>query len=355
MRRDDIVTAVGNVLQTLDASGAVDYFESVLQRDGNSQRAGGGVIALDVFRKLHASFLLFGAAEQKILEIFDLTQLDEPEFWVEVLTDGFQSPVTHGLPFKLNNFRRFVPKILEMLETDALREKRRATKESRDPDRILTVILIEDRGQASKPERLVEVIEAVVELYAVFVAKGALPPDTLSVIGCDSGSDKSFDFLGLPDAIKGIKELILEVWDRVVFHRQTQTEQNLNVALRSLTVVEEISRLQEQGSLGPEDAERLRHKAVSAASQLLNCGVLIPEIERHTKFNPRVLMTPQPRLIAGVVDVPVDNDRAVVDDIAQEKSRDVSSRGLTQAEEELLRTLLEKARGANGGTAAVGD
>jgi hypothetical protein len=322
LRREDIVNATTNVLRALNESGVSRQFEGAARRESKPERAGGAA-ALEVFRNWNAEFLRFGPAEQKILEIFELRVLEDAVFWAEVLTNGFDSPVPHRLLFNLNTFRRFAPKVLDMLESDALREKKRMTKESLDADQILTVILIEHRGQASKPERLVEVIESVIDLYSVFVAKGALSPDTLSVIGCDSGSDKSFDFLGLSDAIKGIKELILELWDRVVFHRQTQTEQNLNVALRSLTIVEEITRLQNQGSLDPEDAERLRHKAVSAASQLLNCGVLIPEIERHTRFNPRVLMTPQPRLIAGAVD-----------------------------EEELLRRLLEKAQGANDGTSS---
>jgi hypothetical protein len=344
LRREDIVNAVTGVLHALEVSGTAKYFELAARREGKQERAK-SVATLEVYRDWNAQSLKFGPAEQRIIEIFDLKPLDEADLWMEMLTKGLDSPKTHGIFYNLNVFRRLAPKFLGMLETDALREKNRITKESPEVEHILTVILIEDRGQASKPERLIEVIESVVELYSVFVAKGALPPDTLSVIGCDSGSDKSFDFLGLPDAIKGIKELILEVWDRVVFHRQTQTEQNLNVALRSLTVVEEITRLQNQGSLDPEDAERLRHKAVSAASQLLNCGVLIPEIERHTKFNPRVLMTPQPRLITGVIDAPLMNDPEVIGQNEQDHPRQPSSTNLTHDEEELLRRLLEKARG----------
>lgn len=40
--------------------------------------------------------------------------------------------------------------------------------------------------------------------------------DDLSVIGCDSGSDKSFDFLGAAEIVNCVKDIILSFWNKVV-------------------------------------------------------------------------------------------------------------------------------------------
>ena len=118
------------------------------------------------------------------------------------------------------------------------------------------------------------------------------------LLACDSGSDKSFDFLGLAKLVEMVKEIILSLWDRVVFFREKQMGERIDLIAKSLPVIERIVEMEKLNHLAPEQAEILRRNIVSGVEKFIQAGAIIPEVESHSRYNPRQLMAPEPKLLA---------------------------------------------------------
>src|SRR5438874_445310 len=123
--------------------------------------------------------------------------------------------------------------------------------------------------------------------------------NTLIVLACDSGSDKSFDLLGAAKVIAGVKELILSLWDRIVFYREAQIAQRLELVTASLPILEKLSHLQNSNAIAPEQAELLRRKVLDGVGQLIASGATIPEMGGRSHVDPRQLMAPEPKLLTS--------------------------------------------------------
>ena len=69
----------------------------------------------------------------------------------------------------------------------------------------LLLILPEDGGKFSSPQRLASAIESVNILYEAFAELNVQSSTDLVVKSCDSGLDKVFEFHGLPDIMAKVK------------------------------------------------------------------------------------------------------------------------------------------------------
>jgi hypothetical protein len=92
-------------------------------------------------------------------------------------------------------------------------------------------------------------MEGISLLYEVVsqveqVEKEEIEDSELIVLGCDSGSDKAFDFLGLAEVIGSLKDLILELWDRIIFYKEKKLSAKMELIANSLPIHERISVLQ---------------------------------------------------------------------------------------------------------------
>jgi hypothetical protein len=94
----------------------------------------------------------------------------------------------------------YLGKLTDLIKPDAIKSLEQRSNKS---DEILSVIVIENENQHSKPERLSEALMSISLLYGVVADLEGINQNTLSVITCDSGSDKSFDFLGAAKAVAG--------------------------------------------------------------------------------------------------------------------------------------------------------
>ena len=136
---------------------------------------------------------------------------------------------------------------------------------------------------ATSPKRLTDSIESIALFYKIFEA--IVPEDDennrepLSIVSIDSGSDKSFDFFGAAKLIECIKELILQIWDRLVFHRVRSTSEKIKLVSQSLPVIAQIEKLAETDSIPRETAERLKRDVTHAVSKFIESGTSIPEFE----------------------------------------------------------------------------
>ena len=105
--------------------------------------------------------------------------------------------------------------------------------------------------------------------------------------------------MGLSEGIKELKSLVLNVWDRIVFHRNDKFNANIESLSKALPMYQKIKELEENDSIGKEQAEIFRRDLSKGISGLLSCGVIIPEMERESSFSPKLLMTPEQKLLTS--------------------------------------------------------
>jgi len=276
--------------------------------------------------------------------------------------------VPHSSRNRYKDALTFLPKFIKILNRESDQEKSQILNENegeRSQD-VLTVLLSEDNFNRSSPKRIAVLMEGISLLYEVVsqveqVEKEEIEDSELIVLGCDSGSDKAFDFLGLAEVIGSLKDLILELWDRIIFYKEKKLSAKMELIANSLPIHERISVLQSSNLVPPETAEILRRNLNMGISSFLECGAIIPEMDHRSVFSPRQLMSPDRKLLT-----PVSNDiedrvdpgnQLGNEEISSESSRDnvadeANKTNLTAEEIETLQKLLKKASG-NKGTHSV--
>jgi len=100
--------------------------------------------------------------------------------------------------------------------------------------------------------------------------------------------------------MEGLRSLILDGWDKVVFYREKKIVEKGKAIASSLAIVEEINEKEKAGKISPEQAEILRREVISGFSKFLDAGATIPELEGRKTIEPRLLMAPSPKLIANL-------------------------------------------------------
>lgn len=142
---------------------------------------------------------------------------------------------------------------------------------------VLTVQVIESPRRFSTPTRLATLLESVDLLYGACAALEGAEPGGLSVIACDSGSDKTFELMGAAPVIAAVRAVVLSIWDRVVFYRELPAAQRYRLAAESLPMLDRLKERAQQGQMAPEQAELLRRRVVEGAGKFLVAGATIPE------------------------------------------------------------------------------
>jgi hypothetical protein len=246
----------------------------------------------------------FDTGVKELMTLLELDLLNDPQFWNLLLENGQERghPALHDVYRSIRFATDALPKFVKLLrrEHDARPpDKKRQTKGSTPV--LLTVILIEGT-QISTPERLATMFSSIEGMYNTCSDILGGEFEALAVVNCDSGSDKSFDFLGAAKVVECVKDLILGLWDKVIFFREAQAGRRLELVTQSLPIVEKISALEESGTIGREKAEILRRGVTSAVEGFLKCGALIPEIDDRKSFEPRLLMHPEVKLLTAPSD-----------------------------------------------------
>jgi hypothetical protein len=300
MRRVELIRAVRAVLSALKESRVHEALAQVA-RDAADPRA--RYALLSALREYTVRSSLYGAGEQRVARALDLEPLDDPAWWTRVVAgapgEGGGAKAAAAMLQTIRVAGASLPRLLNLLTNEAIqRQSAPPEKQPADGMSHLQVIVIETEQQRSSPVRLITALESVWLLYDAVASMQRLPANTLSVIACDSGGDKSFDFLGLSPAVKGVRDVLLSVWDRVVFYRGRQAEARMAMIEKSLPALERIVSLRERALIGPEEAELLRRRVVAGVKKFLEAGCTLPEIEDTDRDRARTLLTPSPKLLA---------------------------------------------------------
>jgi len=352
MRRAELIEAARELNETIAASKLRDALIGYTRKSDTTDTVDEATrLLLAALRSYSIRAHTFNPHTKELAEIFDLEALEDPSYWAQLLASRGKltlSRVAEKLSFTI----RYLPKIIRLVQQKPLR----AIKQSDEPNSkykgkdVLSIIVIEENNRFSSPVRLIEVLQSVTSMYEACAIMLELSPDELSVVACDSGSDKSFDFLGAAKVIECVKELILSLWDRVVFFREKQLSQRIELIAGALPIIDHIGNLERDSKLGREQAEILRRKILDGVGKFIESGAIIPEIEERSHHNVRSLMAPEPKLLVSSPDEVTSEEGVLLENSEIESvegentSGEMSLENLNEFERNELLRLVDKAR-----------
>lgn len=296
MRRQEILEGISQVVAALKQTDMVKVIESIARADARAASDKPiNPLFLEAFKQYLFAAQAYNPAARRVAQVFGLAALEEPSFWSHPEGSGSFHKIYSAIHFALD----FLPKLAELVtpEIDEGLLKASAVANGKIDSPVLTLILPEDAHRHSKPQRISEALMGITHLYEAVAVMGSVAENALIVLTCDSGSDKSFDLLGAAKVITGVKEIILSLWDRIVFYREAQVSQRLELITASLPILEELSHLQNSNAITPEQAELLRRKVLDGVGQFIASGATIPEMGDRSHVNPRQLMAAEPKLL----------------------------------------------------------
>lgn len=215
------------------------------------------------------------------------SQLRDPDPWIEMSKQG-------GIEAEnpLGNVKGIVETLASISN---LLSKNQVNKDAYEHKEVLSLILFEDENKKrSSPRRISDSLESIELLYEACARMQGVTFDDLEVVSCDSGSDKLFDFVGASQVVGAVKELILSIWERVIFYRNRKLQERISLLTHSLPVLDNVTELEMNGSLSADEGELTRNAIVDGVTKFLSSGSMIKEIRERTTFDERSLMAPEP-------------------------------------------------------------
>ena len=308
MLRTEIMRGLANLLSAVEDSNALDVVERVY-RDLTRQA---GEVAVTEVLEAYQKFLLaynsrFGATEKQLMKTLEIHEFAEAAWWSNVIgaasgsgkTQEAAAAIGHPL-YRLRFVSEYLPQVITLMKRDTDPDlallKSNPLAGGERPGHLM-LILPEDGNKFSSPLRITSAVESISLLYEAFAELGVHSATDLVVKSCDSGVDKVFEFQGLVDLIEKVKELLLDLWDNVIYYREKKFSDRLDLTAKNLPILSEITALEGKNQLQKERAELLRRKFSSGATKFFETGSSIPEMMRHSNYLPRTLLSPKETLL----------------------------------------------------------
>lgn len=302
MRRKTILSACTALRQALTESGLTAFYRQMRDAGGAPARARNDQL-LGAVLKFTPLAGRFDDATREVMRILELDFIQDPQ-WLIATVSGDEATAGRNLAdfaFSMSLMETYLPRFTGLVRADPVERfiaQVRENPELAERFQTLQVQVIDDAEERTPVERLIGVLESVRELHAVSCRIAGID-DRLCVLALDSGGDKTVDFFGAAAAMAGLREILLSMWDKVVFYRSARSGDRNRLVAENLSVLWELQALQETGKLSAQDAAELRRRTIDAALRFLEAGATIPEIENRATFEPRELMAP-----AGLASAP---------------------------------------------------
>lgn len=337
MRRQALYDSSQKIIDNLVDTGVKGFLRDVVEkfRTGNKEN---GLFnnKLEVFQKYMIAVHTYTDEEIYICNLLKLNELNEVSWW-DSLTDDCNPSIFFEMNQNINFCINHLPKLLNLIKQDYIQDIKsnnlKDIPEELKGKSILNVLIVENESQFSSPLRLTKTLEAINNLYSVCAKIENENENDLIVLACDSGSDKSFDFLGLAKVTEQVKDIIFSIWDKRVFHRQKHVSESLSLITEALPILEKINNMKENNSLSAEEAEILKRQVILGSTQFIEAGVTIPELNEISSHNPKQLLMPEPKLLVSPWNKESNNN-----EIKIEKD----SLKLSKEEKKLLKELKKK-------------
>ena len=238
----------------------------------------------------------YNEVEKNVYGILGLSMLADPMFWQDQIKQ-FEPATAYDAWQKMRRANEVIVPILNLLDRDYENITKNESFPGQDVQ-VQTVILTDEGGHLSSPIRIVELITAVEQIYAVIAEADGVRDAALAIVGMDSGSEKSLDFLGLARLMHELRETVQMVYNMITFHKQNVTIRNLQVAGETLAVVGKIAKLENAKSISEEDAKRMKQRLFAGLEKFAATGAYTREMNMP-HLPPALAMQPQPRMLTG--------------------------------------------------------
>lgn len=347
MRRDTVISAADRIVADMIESGVDAMFEKATEkfRESGGRPDERSSISFEVFQKYSVATSSYGEAEIDVCKILGLEQLLAAATWEKLATAPDPGFLFEWLR-KIDFAKTHLPKLVKLFRQEHVLEAKTGGPLPKELEgrTAITFILPEDAHEYSTPGRLIAALDAITSIYSVFCTIEGQSETDLIVLACDSGSDKSFDFLGLAKMMEQVRKFVIAIWDRRVFYRHMHASQCIALIAQSLPVVERIEELKRSKAIDPEQAELLKRKTLQGATMFLESGIYIDEMAHESNHSPRQLMRPEPKLLAAPQSLPQSpHDAESKGNRSSAQVSDIPSSGLSPEEAAVLRHLLSKA------------
>lgn len=240
----------------------------------------------------------YSEAAKGVAKVFDIDRLENTHIW-ESLLNG-ENAMRNQIARSLSTIKSELPRIIELIQQHSVLEADTPEEiKSSDEVSAMKLSFIEDDGQFSTVQRVIQGLSACEELYRAIQTIYSNSTTPLAIGAIDSGSDKSFELFGSADAIKELRLLIVEIWDRVVFHKENKLGKRLELLEKSLPIIEKIKSLEQEGKLGKEESRIAINHITDGTKMFIAAGVFTTDIAKAQKVEPRLLLAPEPKLLAA--------------------------------------------------------
>ena len=353
MRRKDFIDSSNAILSAINDSKILNIVRAMVRPD--SREATPDEVLFS-YQTLLRHVDKFSKNEQEILSVFNIENLADNKLWSAILMgdskEGRSIETMHRTSMSISDLVEYLPKMMSVIKQNNVHyltdDSGTSTKNLPNDREIISLILPESDNEISKPQRLVEAIDSISSFYTVIATLENENPNDLGVAAMDSGSDKSFDFLGAAKVVSAVKELIIELWDRIVYYKERKLGQHIDLVAKSLPVFERINNMEQAGEISREQAEICRRTIENGVTKFVRVGALLPEFEQHASNNPRQIMAPERKLLGyptGESNIPAPSkDPVTVTEKEDENSEQayVQNSNLTSEEMALLEKLLQR-------------
>lgn len=353
MRREVLFDAVQRIVKDITETGVLAMFEAGMDASRKRQASESKTdrvdwVSFDVFQSLSVRFAGYTENEQLVLEIMELELLTTPKYWAGL---GGRSPsqiweMQKRVQFAIESLPRLL-KLIRNNEISLIKGDEQDLPKSLQGKDIVSVILTDHGEMMSSPDRIIKLLNAVSTLYKVHARLLGVSGEDLAVIGCDSGSEKSFDFLGMAAAIQGLRQTMVDIYDRRLLGRQRQMQSNLELIGQSLPILEEIRQMSEKGTISPQESELLKRQVIQGATKFLASGAITEEMSVAHLPSARALMRPEQKLLAAPTETPkqsIKEPHEASDQQGKEAGPNSEEADLTDDAKEVLRLRAEISR-----------
>lgn len=178
--------------------------------------------------------------------------------------------------------------------------------EEKDFDEVLTLEMKYEQRAGPPVETISKILANTTKLYeSVAIALGFDEFDPLLVIYTASGSSFRFDFKGLGEPLKQVKELLVETWKKIRHRRADDFHHNSKAILEGLNLLSEIRVHYEQNVLDSETTVRLNKTIITSMLALFKEGALPREVQSvELVSNTKLMRGLQQRLLPAAPEAP---------------------------------------------------
>lgn len=292
MRRKQLIDTTYKIQQAISESELLERLHIrilALSKQGKKVPNVGDLLA--ALNKFSIATSRLSDAEKEVLKQLDLHYLNDPKNWPKLISTD-QPDLLKSIFSNLRRLRSSLGYFQKVISIghDELRNKS-------EEDETISILLLPDENTKDTPKKIASTLESVQQLYNCFITLEHIEnPAELTIIGMDSGNEKSIELTGETVALEKMKELLYGVWMQVLpSHNQYLSEQ-LKLILKSLPILERVEELSTLGRLEKEKAALVKRQLTTSLEDLIRSNTIVEEMYDHWEKDPRVAMQLTPRL-----------------------------------------------------------